>query len=962
MTTRNGFLRQMLSRFRKCYPQVGGRADRRRPSNHIAPLEALEERLLLTHFRYGNLSWEPDAQANTIDFRFQQAWRLSFFSSDISKVGDVTIKAGEQNQILNYGDGGSDKIALKAISINSAEDYFFAEAGTSPDGGKTFVPGFKHTYSKAGDITAYLEAIGSARIDTLQNNPGGGFRIETLVNVGSGNASPVSALPPVIQVVDNTVTSFQIPAIDPNGDALNYRLSTSAEACSFGFVQPTGFSISPSGLVTWDIRDTGGTATKPGDLWTSQVMVEDLDSTGAVKSKVPLDFVLQVTASNNPPVVTTNPAGPFFAVVGQPLTFTVTATDADKNDSVVTLQPLNPPEGMTFAPNPVTPGNPVSITVSWTPTAAQIAKNFVLVFQATDNHGGTGINSVIATVIPLTQLSINNVAITEGTGDTKNAVLTVTLSPASIVPVTVDFATADGSAIAGEDFVTNTGTLMFAPGQLAQTITVEIIGDALFENPEDFFVNLSGATNAMIKVGQGKGIIYDNDVVTSKVSIDDVVVTEGTGSVVNAVFTVSLSAASGAPVTVKYATGNSTAISPDDYTAGSGIVTFAAGETSQTITVPVIGDSSYEGSQAFFVNLSSATNASIADTQGKCTILDDDLPPGLSVSDVIVTEQTGSVVTAVFIVSLSEPSTLPVKVNYATSNGTAFANDYLAKRGTLLFSPGQVSKTLSISVLGDTRDELDEAFFMNLSVPYNAIITVGQGQCTITDDDATPKLTIDNMTVTEGSGTTVKATFTVHLSAISGLPVTVNYATEDNTAIASADYTITNNSLTFLPGQTSKTVSVPITGDALDEPNETFFVNLSGPNYATLANSRALGTITDNDAAPKLSINNLTVTEGNSGTVDLVFTVKLSAASGQVVTVDFATRDVSAVNGVGGDYTSNTGSLRFDPGETIKTITVSILGDSIHEQLNKSFSLDLSNALNALFANSKGIGTILDND
>ena len=167
--------------------------------------------------------------------------------------------------------------------------------------------------------------------------------------------------------------------------SLNYRLSTSAEAGGgSSFVQPKGLSISSSGLVTWDIRDSGGTVTTVGDLWNSQVMVEDLDSTGAVKSKVPLDFILQVVSvGNKAPIVTANPAGPFSAVVGQPLNFTVTATDPD-NDSVISLQLLNPPAGMTYSPNPITLGNPVSITVSWTPNLSQLAKNFVLVFQATD--------------------------------------------------------------------------------------------------------------------------------------------------------------------------------------------------------------------------------------------------------------------------------------------------------------------------------------------------------------------------------------------------------------------------------------------------------------------------------------------------------------------------------------------------------------------------------------------------
>ncbi len=557
-------------------------------------------------------------------------------------------------------------------------------------------------------------------------------------------------------------------------------------------------------------------------------------------------------------------------------------------------------------------------------------------------------------------LSINNVTVVEGTGNTQNAVFTVTLSAPSGQPVTVDFATADGSAIVGADFIANAGTLTFAAEQTTQTVTVAVNGDAIFEGSESYFVNLNGATNATISNGHGEGTITDNDL-PSTLSIDDLTVTEGTGNTVNAVFTVRLSTASVVPVTVIYTTANSTALNPDDYTVASGSLTFPAGETSQTITVPVVGDSLDELTETFFVNLSSATNASITDNQGACTILDDDLAPALSVSDVTVTEGTGSTaVVAVFMVSLSEASGLPVKVAYATASGTAGSGDYLSKKGTLLFAAGQINKTISISVVGDKFDELDETFFMNLSGPLNATIADNQGECTIIDNDAAPTLTIDNKTVTEGTGRTVNAVFKVRLSAVSGLPVTVDYATEDNSAGASSDYTSVSNSLTFAPGQTSKTITVPVTGDALDELNETFVLNLTSPTNATIAVGQGLGTITDNDPTPKLSIENITVQEGNSGTVEMIFKVKLSAASGLPVTVSYATANGTATDG--NDYTSTSGSLTFDPGETTKTITVLIIGDLIHEQLTKTFSLNLSNALNALFASSKGIGTILDNE
>ena len=120
--------------------------------------------------------------------------------------------------------------------------------------------------------------------------------------------------------------------------------------------------------------------------------------------------------------------------------------------------------------------------------------------------------------------------------------------------------------------------------------------------------------------------------------------------------------------------------------------------------------------------------------------------------------------------------------------------------------------------------------------------------------------------MTEGDTGTVNATFTVGLSAPSGLNVSVDFATADGTATAPADYKAASGTLTFTPGQTSKQVTVQVKGDLLDEANETYFVNLSNPSNATIADGQGVGTITDDDPLPSLSINDVTIVEGNTGT------------------------------------------------------------------------------------------------
>src|SRR5262249_44244925 len=158
-----------------------------------------------------------------------------------------------------------------------------------------------------------------------------------------------------------------------------------------------------------------------------------------------------------------------------------------------------------------------------------------------------------------------------------------------------------------------------------------------------------------------------------------------------------------------------------------------------------------------------------------------------------------------------------------------------------------------------------------------------QGIGTILDDDGAPSLAISDVSVTEGNtGSATNAAFTVTMSPPSGQTIAVAYATGDGTAIAGADYTATTGSLTFAPGQTSKTISVPVLGDILNEANETFTANLSGAVLATILDAQGIGTILDDDAPPTLAINDVSVTEGNTGSsTNATFTVTMSAASGQ---------------------------------------------------------------------------------
>lgn len=255
-----------------------------------------------------------------------------------------------------------------------------------------------------------------------------------------------------------------------------------------------------------------------------------------------------------------------------------------------------------------------------------------------------------------------------------------------------------------------------------------------------------------------------------------------------------------------------------------------------------------EPTETFSVSLSGAVNATIADATGVGTVLDNDTTPALSISDVSVTEGNTGMVNAVFTVTLSVVGSQTVTVNYATVNGTAIAPaDYTAKSGTLSFAAGATTETITVAVAGDTLDEADDTFSVNLSGPVNATIADAAGTGTIIDDDAAPTLTIANASTTEGNAGTKKLTFTLTLSKASGRSLSVAYATANGSAVAGSDYSALSGTVVFAAGTVSRTIAVDILGDTIREPNETFVVNLSLPVNVILGVTQATGTILNND-------------------------------------------------------------------------------------------------------------------
>ena len=537
---------------------------------------------------------------------------------------------------------------------------------------------------------------------------------------------------------------------------------------------------------------------------------------------------------------------------------------------------------------------------------------------------------------PMPGLTIDDAApVAEG----NDAVFTVTLHPQSSQVVTVEYTTEDGTADAGDDYTTIAETLTFSPGQTTKIIRVPVLVDSTQESSETFTVDLSTPMGTTLADSTGLGTITADPM--PGLSIGDAEPVAEGGA---AVFTVTLVPASNHVVTVTYSTVDGTAVADADFTSTSGTLTFNPNQTTKTIRVPILRDTVHEPSETFTVELDDPTGTTLADSTGLGTIAAD-ATPGLSIADAVNVAEGRD---AVFRVTLRPATNHVVSVTYTTMDGTAVADaDYTPVTGTLRFEPRETTKTIRVPVLLDTMTEQSETFTVELSNPGGSTLADPIGVGTIRADPA-PSLRIGDATpVAEGD----EAVFTVTLTPPNEQVVTVDYTTTDGTAVADEDYSATSGTLRFAPGDTSKTIRVPTLRDAVAEPVETFTVVLSNPSGTNVVHDTGVGTITD-EGLPGLSIADApTVAEGG----EAVFPVTLNPASSQVVTVAYATQDGTAV--ADSDYTATSGTLRFEPGETIQNIQVATLRDAIAEP-SESFTVELSDPVGTAITNSTGAGTI----
>ncbi len=531
--------------------------------------------------------------------------------------------------------------------------------------------------------------------------------------------------------------------------------------------------------------------------------------------------------------------------------------------------------------------------------------------------------------------------------------------------VSIAYTTKDGTAKAGEDYSAVSGTLTFTPDETEQSISIPILFNSGVEEEENFEINLSEPTDrATIGVGTATVTIQDEppgQLALDKGSYEAV---EGAGSLDVTV------KRSGGTVSVAYQTTDDTAQAGSDYQSASGTLTFAPGETEKTFQVATLDDSLVENDENFQLILSNFTGGAGPGTltQTIVTLHDDEQPGQLefSASSYSIAEDAGSVVLTVYRAGGSDGT---VTVDYSTGDGTAQAGlDYEEKSGTLAFSPGVVSQTFSVNISDDRLVDIGETFNVTLS-NYSGGSRPGsltEAQVTIVDNERPGmfEFAADSYSTEEDAGSVV---LTVYRTDGSDGTVTVDYDTDDwATAKGGADYKLTSGTLTFGPGETTKTITIQILDDNVVEAGEVFEVFLANPAGGAALGSRYSSYVTIGFSNERNGIFHINGTESGEEAGSVTLTVERRDGSEGTVTVDYSTGDEPLQSdraAAGEDYQEASGTLTFGPGETSKEISLKLLDDSQAEAKKEYFQVQLSNPIGgASISQEQAVVEIIDNE
>ena len=443
-----------------------------------------------------------------------------------------------------------------------------------------------------------------------------------------------------------------------------------------------------------------------------------------------------------------------------------------------------------------------------------------------------------------TTISAEDVTAPEGSDGTNTFSVQVQRQP-SINQLSIPYRFEDGTAKVGDDYNGSPGILNFLPNQQVATINIPIVADTKFESDE-IFTLVIGADNSPQVAQQLRVTITILNDDTPQISVNGASVEEGndadTPLQTFLIFDVRLDGPFDQPVSVDFRTVPGTA-DASDFTAQSGTITFAPGQTMAAVTVAVTPDRIVEADETLTVQLSNPVGAALGNTSATGTIINDDLPL-LRVEEIQVRE--GGV--AVFKVRLLQASPSTVRARYTTGNGTAASPaDYNAASGIVTFAPGQTSQQVLVQTNDDNLFEDDETFFLRFTGVLGATVDTPVVRATIIDNEQKSIVQVGDARVVEGSSGQTILNFPVRLSTASPVAIAFRYETQNGTAMAGSDYEATSGIFRLESGQTTGRIQVRVNGDREIESNETFRLLLSTPNSVRLSKAFATGIILTDD-------------------------------------------------------------------------------------------------------------------
>lgn len=525
---------------------------------------------------------------------------------------------------------------------------------------------------------------------------------------------------------------------------------------------------------------------------------------------------------------------------------------------------------------------------------------------------------------------------------------------------TVEFATTtDGTAVAGVNYIPVTNVVTFLPGENSRNVRINLINNTLVEGDRTVTMELREPVGAILfSPFEAVLTIIDDDRAPGRLafSTNNFYVSEAGGS---AAINITRTNGWTGIVSVNFRTAPGTAAPIGDYQEVNTNVVFADGETNKTVFVPVFDNSVADGDRTVLLTLSNPSGGATlgVPVNATLTILDDEISVAFASPVFVVNEDGGNATLSVR--RLGGTNSVST-VRYSTTNGTATAGlDYSPTSGTLNFNPGETLKTVNIPVIDDNLIEGDENFFVGLYNPSTGVQVGNPGFATVVilDNDAGFFFTNTVIQVLENATNAVITV--VRTNPLTGT-VSVNYATEDGSAIAGADYQAVTGTLVFTNGESVKSFLVPIVDDQLAEGDEFFTVSLSSPSPGSSLLDPSVQTviIVDNDSGIRFSSPTYSVLEDGARAVITVLRTNFLAST---VSVDYATEDGTATAGL--DYVATSGTLVFTNGETSKTLEVLIIDDTLIEG-DETVLLSLSNASAdaALVSPSAAVLTIIDQD